>query len=163
VAYEVWEQLGRKAPDVYISPVGQGSLFLGAFRGFQDLLAAGQIAKLPRMIGVQSNACPPIVEAVRQGLDRHATIDKQPSVAEGISLAHPIRDREVMRAIRDSGGTAVAVSDVETLAAQAELARRGLYVEPTSAVVGAALKTLALDGLVVAALSGNGLKSPASH
>ncbi len=163
VAYEVWEQLGRRAPDVFVGPVGQGSLFLGAYRGFQDLMAAGQIAKLPRMIGVQSSACPPIAEAVRQGLDRHAAIDKQPSVAEGISLAHPIRDREVLRAIRDSGGTAVAVSDEDTLAAQRDLAKHGLYVEPTSAVVGAALTTLALGGIVVAALSGNGLKSPASR
>ncbi|MBI5877571.1 MAG: pyridoxal-phosphate dependent enzyme [Chloroflexi bacterium] len=160
VAYEIWEQLGRRAPDVFMSPVGQGSLFLGAYRGFQDLLAAGLIAKLPRMIGVQSNACPPIVEAVRQGLDRHATIDKQPSVAEGISLAHPIRDRDVLQAIRDTGGTAIGVDDSETLAARDELARTGLYVEPTSAVVGAALKRAGLSGIVVAALSGSGLKSP---
>jgi len=160
IGYEIWEQLGRRAPDCFVSPVGQGSLFLGAYRGFRDLLAAGLIAKLPRMIGVQSIACPPIVEALRQGLDRHAAIDKQASVAEGISLAHPIRDREVLRAIRETGGTAIVVADDETLAARDALARTGLYVEPTSAVVGAALKRLSLNGTVVVALSGSGLKSP---
>ena len=80
-------------------------------------------------------------------------------MAEGISLAHPIRDREILQAIRESGGDAIAVSDDETLAARRELATRGLYVEPTSAVVGAALKRLRLDGVVVVALTGSGLKS----
>jgi threonine synthase len=160
IAYEVWEQLGRAAPDVFISPIGQGSLFLGAYRGFKDLLHAGLIAKLPRLVGVQSIACAPIVEALRQGLDHAAPIEKQPSVAEGISLAHPIRDREILRAIRESEGGALAVADEETLAARRELAATGLYVEPTSAVVGAALKGLRLDGNVVAALTGSGLKSP---
>lgn len=160
VAYEVWEQLGGRAPDAFVSPVGQGSLFLGAYRGFCDLLASGAIAQLPRMIGVQSMACAPIVEAVRLGLPRRAPIVKQASVAEGISLAQPIRDRDVLRAIRISGGDAVAVSDEQTLQARNELARAGFFVEPTSAVVGAALKQLRLEGVVVVALSGSGLKSP---
>lgn len=160
VAYEIWEQLGARAPDVFVSPIGQGSLFLGAYRGFRDLLAARVISKLPRMIGVQSLACAPIVEALRQRLDHAAPVVKQSSVAEGISLAHPIRDAEILRAIRETGGDAIGVSDEDTLAARLELAGRGLYVEPTSAVVGAALKRLYLDGLVVAVLTGSGLKSP---
>lgn len=178
VAYEVWEQVDRytgtqvnkNAIPVYLStcildyfvcPIGQGSLFLGAYRGFKDLLAAGLITKLPCMIGVQSVACAPIVEAVKQGLDHAAPIEKLPSVAEGIALAHPIRDREILQAIRETGGDALAVSDEETLAARRELAQIGLYVEPTSAVVGAALKRLKLDGVIVAVLTGSGLKSPA--
>ena len=84
VAYELWEQLtGRVggapaaagsdgAPDYFVSPIGQGSLFLGAYRGFKDLAAAGLIGRLPRMIGVQAEGCRPIVEAIRQGLDRAA-------------------------------------------------------------------------------------------
>ena len=160
VAYEIWEQLGARVPDVFVSPIGQGSLFLGAYRGFKDLLAAGVISKLPRLIGVQSLACAPIVEALRQGLAHAAPIVKQASVAEGISLAHPVRDAEILRAIRETGGGAIAVSDEDTLAARLELARLGLYVEPTSGVVGAALKRLSLDGVVVAVLTGNGLKSP---
>ncbi|HTU03155.1 MAG TPA: threonine synthase [Candidatus Sulfotelmatobacter sp.] len=166
VAYEIWEQLDRRAspdgaPDVFVCPIGQGSLFLGAYRGFKDLLAAGLIRKLPRFIGVQSTGCPPIVEAARQGLDRAAQIEPQPSVAEGIMLVRPLRDREILQAIRETGGCAVAVPDAETLQARKELARIGLYVEPTSAVVGAALRKLSLEGTIVAALTGSGLKASA--
>ena len=172
VAYELWEQLtGRVggapaaagsdgAPDYFVSPIGQGSLFLGAYRGFKDLAAAGLIGRLPRMIGVQAEGCRPIVEAIRQGLDRAAVIEKHPSVAEGIALANPIRDREILHAIRETGGDAVAVSDPEIHAARTALARLGLYVEPTSAVVAAALRRVRLQGTVVAALTGSGLKSP---
>ncbi|HSB69893.1 MAG TPA: threonine synthase [Candidatus Methylomirabilis sp.] len=165
VAYEIWEQLGRGisqdgAPDVFVCPIGQGSLFLGAYRGFQDLLAAGLIRKLPRFIGVQSAGCPPIVEAARLGLDRAAPIQPRPSVAEGIMLVRPLRDREILQALRETDGYAVAVPDDETLQAQRALARIGLYVEPTSAVVGAALVKLPIHGSIVAALTGSGLKSP---
>jgi threonine synthase len=165
IAYELWEQLrgdGKPGvPDVYVSPIGQGSLFLGAYRGFKDLLAAKAIGKMPRMIGVQSAGCPPIAEALKQGLDHAAPIQKQQSVAEGIALSHPIRDAEILRAIRETGGEAIAVADEETLAARRTLAQIGLYVEPTSAVVGAALQKLELEGTVVVALTGSGLKSPA--
>jgi len=173
VAYELWEQLSGRmtapgevsasdgAPDYFVAPIGQGSLFLGAYRGFKDLAAAGVIGRLPRMIGVQSTGCPPIAEAVRKGLDRAADIEARPSVAEGIALARPIRDREILRAIRETGGDAIAVSDDEILAARGALARMGLYVEPTSAVVAAALLRIRLQGTIVAALTGSGLKSPA--
>ena len=171
IAYELWEQLtGRVggagmsprsdgAPDYFVSPIGQGSLFLGAYRGFTDLAAAGVIGRLPRMIGVQSTGCPPIVEAVQQGRDRAADIEKRPSIAEGIALARPIRDREILRAIRETDGDAVAVSDEEIRTARGALARIGLYVEPTSAVVAAALLRCRFQGTVVAALTGSGLKS----
>jgi len=173
IAYEIWEQLsGRVAspaagaavdgvPDCFLCPIGQGSLLLGVYRGFKDLQAAGLIGRLPRIIGVQSVGCPPIAEALRQGLDRSAAIEKRPSVAEGIMLARPLRDREILRAIRETGGCALAVSDEETLAARTALARAGLFVEPTSAVVAAALRSLDLSGVIVAALTGSGLKSPA--
>ncbi len=164
MAYEIWEQLKNQNPKLqfatFVCPIGQGTLLLGAYRGFKDLLAAGLIAKLPRIIGVQATACAPIVEAIQQGLDHAAPIEKKSSVAEGISLAHPIRDREILQAIRESGGDAIAVSDEELMAARRDLARTGLYVEPTSAVVGAAIKRLTFDGVVVSALTGSGLKSP---
>ena len=170
VAYEIWEQLTGRAsdtaalavggPDYYVSPIGQGSLFLGAYRGFKDLQAAGAISRLPKLIGVQSAGCPPIAEAVRKGLERAAPIQQQPSIAEGIALARPIRDREILAAIQETDGTAIAVSDSEIHAARHALARIGLFVEPTSAVVGAALLRLSLQGTVVAVLTGSGLKSP---
>jgi len=173
IAYEIWEQLsgrvtgpasgtaGDGVPDYFLCPVGQGSMLVGVYRGFKDLQAAGLIGRLPRIIGVQSVGCPPIVEALRQGLDRSAAIEKKPSVAEGIMLARPLRDREILRAIRETGGCALAVSDEDTMAARKALARTGLFVEPTSAVVAAALRSLDLSGVIVAGLTGSGLKSPA--
>jgi len=160
IAYELWEQLRPRSPDCFVSPIGQGSLFLGAYRGFQDLRDAGLISKLPRMIGVQSEACAPIVEAVAQGLDQPASITPGQSIAEGIALPHPIHGREILQAIDETNGTAIAVSDAEIRAAQSDLARIGLYVEPTSAVVGAALAKTKLEGIIVVALTGTGLKTP---
>jgi threonine synthase len=173
VAYEIWEQLSGRVtapagtavdggvPDHFVCPIGQGSLFLGAYRGFTDLRAAGLIERLPRFIGVQSVGCAPIVEASRRGFDRAAPVDQRTSVAEGIMLARPIRDREILQALRDTDGHAIAVTDEEILHARTALARIGLYVEPTSAVVGAALMRMSLSGTIVAALTGSGLKSPA--
>lgn len=173
VAYELWEQLTRRvggsatpleergAPDYFVAPIGQGSLFLGAYRGFRDLASAGLIERLPRMIGVQSEGCPPIAEAIRQARERAAPVEPRPSIAEGIALAHPLRDREILHAIRETRGDAIVVSDEEIRAARLALAKIGLYVEPTSAVVGAALLRCRLQGCVVAALTGSGLKSPA--
>jgi threonine synthase len=162
IAYELWEQLRPRAPDCFVSPIGQGSLFLGAYRGFKDLRDAGLISKLPRMIGVQSEACAPIVEAVAQGLDHPASITSRQSIAEGIALPHPIHGHAILKAITDTNGIAIAVSDDEIRAAQSALARIGLYVEPTSAVVGAALAKTKLDGVIVVALTGTGLKTPVS-
>jgi threonine synthase len=158
LAYEIWEQLGGRAPDYFVSPVGQGSLFLGAYRGFQELLFGRFISKMPRMIAVQSTACAPIVEAVKKGLDHYVPISKCPSIAEGIALAEPAHDYEILVAIKETGGDAVAVSDDEVRESLSELAKVGFYVEPTSAVVGAALHKVDVNGVVVAALTGSGLK-----
>ncbi len=173
VGYELWEQLSGRAagpaagaapdgvPDYVVCPVGQGSMLLGLYRGFADLRAAGVTPRMPRIVGIQSAGCPPIVEGLRRGLERSAGIEKRPSVAEGIMLARPLRDAEILRAIRETGGTAVAVEDDEVIAARSRLARLGLFVEPTSAVVAAALRRLDLSGTIVAILTGSGLKSPA--
>jgi threonine synthase len=162
VGYELWEQFRGRAPDCFVSPVGQGSLFLGAYRGFKDILAAGLISQLPRMIGVQSDACAPIADAYKDGVDRCAVITKRlpPSIAEGIALQAPIHDREILNAVRTTRGEVIAVSDDEIRSAQRELAEAGFYVEPTSAVVAAALRKARLNGVIVATLTGSGLKAP---
>jgi len=168
IAYEIAEQLDWRAPDNLALPVGQGTLLLGAYRGFKHLLAAGLIEKLPRLFAVQAEPCAPLHEAYQQGLDDallmpSAPIEKNETVAEGISTARPVRGRQVLAAVRETGGAVLAVSDEATLRARDELARRGLYVEPTSAVAIAAL--LQLRGLIgpeeltVVPLTGSGLKS----
>ena len=165
IAYEIWEQLGQRAPDNLVLPVGQGTLLLGAYRGFNDLLSAGLIEKPPRLFAVQAAPCAPLYEAFQRGLDDAFPIQKNETVAEGISTAKPVRDRQILTAVRETDGAVLAMSDDETLRSRDELARRGLYVEPTSAVAIAAL--LQLRGVIgpeeitVVPLTGSGLKSQA--
>ena len=163
IAYEIWEQLGERAPDNLVLPVGQGTLLLGAYRGFKDLLTVGLIERLPRLFAVQAEPCAPLYEAYQRGLDDAFPIEKGQTVAEGISIAQPVRGRQVLAAVRETGGAVLAVSDEETLRARDELARCGLYVEPTSAVAIAALLRLrgliGLEEIAIVPLTGSGLKS----
>lgn len=157
-AYEICEALGWQAPEKVIVPVGQGTHLLGLHRGFRDLLEAKLIEKVPRLYGVQARGCAPLYEAFH----RRPPMQPRPTVAEGISIREPIRGREVLEAIRATEGAILAVTDEETLQARDIIARRGLYVEPTSAVAVAALKQLSphLEGITVISLTGSGLKSP---
>ncbi len=162
VAYEIWEQLNYRAPDNVVLPVGQGNLLLGAYRGFKDLLAAGLIEKPPRLFAVQAVPCAPLYEAYQRGLGDAFPIEKKETIAEGISSAKPVRGRQILAAVRETGGAALAMSDDATLRARDELALCGLYVEPTSAVAIAALQQLRglirPDEITVVPLTGSGLK-----
>ena len=166
IAYEIWEDLGFRAPTVVLVPAGAGSLVLGCAIGFGELHRAGAIDRMPRILVSQPRNCCPLVAAVEQGWDEVAEHQWSTTVAEGTAIAKPVRDREVLQAIRDTGGTAVAVPEDELLPAVGELARSGLFVEPTSAQVLPALRRLRVAGeitadTVVAVLTGSGLK--ASH
>lgn len=161
-AWEVWEQLGRRAPAAIVSPVGHGGLFLGFARGFRLLHEAGLIDRVPAMIAVQSNGCDPIVQAWEQGLDAPPHVVPSPTVADGIIVEIPVRGKEVLRAIRETGGMALRVDNDAILAAQAKLHRRGLLAEPTSSVPVAALaavrEKLGSEAELVVPLTGNALK-----
>lgn len=158
-AYEICQDLGWQAPERVIVPVGQGTHLLGLYRGFNDLLQAKLIEKIPRLYGVQAMGCAPLYEAFY----RRTPTQPQPTVAEGISIREPIHGREVLEAIQATEGEMLAVTDEETLQARAIIARRGLYVEPTSAVAVAALKQLSPGGVTVISLTGSGLKSPKEY
>jgi len=163
VAWELWEQLGRRAPDWYVVPVGQGVQLLGVWLGFRALRAAGLVPRLPRLVAVQAAALAPLCRAFEAGLEAVPAVEPvQPSVAEGLSIAEPVRGKRLLQAIRETGGTCVAVGDEATLLAQRQLARRGLYVEPTSATAVAALGTViqhaAPDETIIVPLTGSGLK-----
>jgi len=162
IAYEIWEQLGQRAPDNVVLPVGQGNLLLGAYRGFKDLLTTGLIEKPPRLFAIQAAPCAPLYEAYQRGLDDAFPIVKNETIAEGISSARPVRGRQILAAVREMGGAVLAVSDEATLRARDELARRGLYVEPTSAVAIAALPQLrgpiGPEEITIVPLTGSGLK-----
>lgn len=164
IAWEVWEQLGRRAPAAMIFPMGQGTLFLGAYFGFRRLAEAGLIQRLPQLIGVQSEHCAPVYQAWQAGLEEVPAVEEGDTIAEGIRIQAPVRGKTLLRTLRETGGQVVVVSDAEIAAAQDRLARLGLYVEPTSAAAVAGLEQIAHrlpEGDVVLALTGSGLKTPA--
>jgi threonine synthase len=167
LAYELWEQSGFRAPDNLVVPLGYGSNVLGADRGFAELEQTGEIAAGPRLFAVQAARCAPYAAAFRAGVEHLVPTDVGPTVAEGIATSKPTRVAEVLRAVRRSGGSIVAVEEAEIVEALRELARRGLYVEPTSAVAAAGLTRLIADGSIrahertVLVLTGSGLKASA--
>ena len=166
VAYEIAEELGWRAPDHLVVPVGGGGLFLGIVYGFLKLLALGWIAKTPRVHVAQAAACAPIVRAFERGLAAPEPVSVGKTIAEGVCIPAPPRGREILAALRDVQGTAVSVPEGEIALAQKELAQKeGIYIEPTSAVAIAALRRLIEQGAippgeeVVVPLTGSGLKS----
>lgn len=168
LAYEIWEQSGFRAPDNLVVPLGYGSNVLGAERGFDELLRAGEIARRPRLFGVQAARCAPFAAAYREGVEHLVPTLVQPTMAEGIATPKPTRVAEVLRAVRETGGTVVAVEEGEIVEALRALARLGLYVEPTSAVAAAGLTRLLDAGVIrpqettVLVLTGSGLKASAT-
>jgi len=168
LAYELWEQSGFRAPDNLVVPLGYGSNVLGAERGFDELLRVGEIARRPRLFGVQAAHCAPYAAAFHEGVEHLVPTPVRPTVAEGIATPKPTRVAEVLRAVRETGGTVVAVEEGEILQALRELARRGLYVEPTAAAAAAGLTRLLASGVIrpqeytVLVLTGSGLKASAA-
>ena len=162
-ARELYEQLGE-APGAIVFPVGGGALLLGAHLGFTRLRDEGLVDRLPRLVCAQAAACAPLVAAFAAGSDEPVPVEVQPSVADGIRIPEPVRGREVLRAVRESGGTAIAIEEDEILAAYRDVARGGVLVERTSAVALAAVAKLeAREGeRVVVAVTGHGLKTPPS-
>jgi threonine synthase len=165
LAYELWEQLGFRSPDNIVVPVGYGANVLGCDRGFSELLRNGEIARMPRLFGVQAANCAPYYAAFRAGVEHFVPTSVSPTIAEGIASSKPTRMREVLAPVRASGGEIVAVSEDEIVAALATLARAGYYVEPTSAAAAAGLSQLIARGVVkkgeatVLVLTGSGLKA----
>ncbi len=132
-AYEIWEQLDGCAPDVLVLPVGNGTLLLGAYYGCKDLLRAGLIERLPRILAVQAEGCAPLAQAFARGDEVAAPVTNTGTAAEGIAIAAPARSRQILAAVRETRGLIIAVSDAAIEQARNDLARRGFYVEPTAA------------------------------
>ena len=164
-AYELWEDLGFRAPDNVIMPVGAGSSLLGCAFGFRELLKSGAIARLPRLFAAQPLNCSPIDASFRAGVDTPVSREVHRTIAEGTAIKHPMRLREIVGALRESGGGTIALTEDELVAALRRLARQGLFAEPTSASGAAALDKLAGTGAIkpsentVVILTGSGLKA----
>jgi threonine synthase len=165
LAFELWEDLGFRAPDNVVIPVGAGSSLLGCAFGFRELMKAGQIAKLPRLFVTQPLNCSPIDASFKAGVDTPVPREVRKTIAEGTAIKHPIRLREIIGALRESGGGTVALTEEEIVVALRRLARQGLFAEPTSASAAAGLDKLSDAGSIKASettvvlLTGNGLKA----
>jgi threonine synthase len=166
-AYEIVEQLQWKVPDVVIVPIGCGTHLAGIWKGFKDFHALGLIDHLPRIVGVQPEIVPTVVEAWRQGKKRFVKVEKPASVASAVSIGVPQDDVKALAAIIDSGGCGETASDDAILDAEQMLAStESLFVEPASAIPVAVLSTLLAKKLiapnetVVCIATGTGLKDP---
>ncbi|NJE09703.1 pyridoxal-phosphate dependent enzyme [Thermococcus sp. MAR1] len=152
IAFEVFEQLG--VPDYVLSPVGSGTLFLGLWKGFSELMKMGVVDELPRLVAVQASGYESLCERSSMKND----------TADGITIPEPPRLHDMKRALKETHGLCVSVEELETMGALNWLKRHGFLVEPTSAVVLAALWKLMESGWigggsrVLLPLTGSGLK-----
>lgn len=156
IAFEIFEQLG-KLPDRVFAPIGHGSLFYGILLGF-GAVARYYAIKRPAMIGVQPAVCAPLVKAWHNEVFDH---QQGKSLAEGAVITRPVRGDEILKALVPGFDDVIAIEETDIAEAVLDLTRSGLYVEPTSALVYAALKHLNLpeNDLNVLVFTGNGLKS----
>jgi len=162
-AFEVCEQLGWKPPDAVILPVGNGTLLLGAYIGFKELLRAGITDRLPRITGVQAKNCAPLYRAYRENMAEVTPVDSKETLAEGIAIARPVRGRQIINAVRQTHGEFLVVSEGEIGKALTEACRRGYYIEPTSAATIAGVKKYLPRSkqheIIVSVFTGHGLKA----
>lgn len=162
-AYEVAMDREWTVPDALVLPVGHGTLFVGAYRGFERLAAAGWIDRTPRLYCAQTAAIAPIVETLHD--DASPAEPETDTRAAGIRIADPVQREQIVEGIEATDGDAVAVSESALDEAVDRLHAEGFYVEPTAAVAPAALDELRDRGAidrgeeVVVPLTGTGLKS----
>ena len=165
---ELAEQLGWEMPDVIFYPTGGGTGLIGMWKAFDELEAIGFVgSRRPRMVAVQATGCAPIVDAWEKGLDHAPLWENAHTVAAGIRVPVAIGDFLILRAVRDSGGFAIAVEDEAIIAAQQRIGQEdGLLLCPEGAATAAAYLKALEDGLVskddraVLFNCGNGLKYP---
>ncbi|RDD53773.1 MAG: threonine synthase [Candidatus Korarchaeota archaeon NZ13-K] len=163
LAYEIADEIG--IPDWVVLPVGNAGNISAIWKGFKELRDIGLVDELPRLIGVQAEGASPIVRAYREGRDEPLFTDNPETIATAIRIGRPVNWPKAMRALRESDGLAVEVSDQEILEAQRRLGRMGIGVEPASASPYAAyLKLLGEEidpgDTVVLVATGHALKDP---
>jgi threonine synthase len=164
-AYEIAEHFDWHVPDRVVHPANGGMSIAKTWKGFNELQQLGWIDQLPRMTLVQAANCDPIVRAVRSGESTVRAIEKGPTIASALAGADPgLLGARAVKAVRESGGTAIGVEDIETIEAMTLLAREGLFIEPSGAVAIAGLRKLreagqvGSDERVVCVVTGSGFK-----
>ena len=151
MGYELAEQLDWTLPDWIIYPTGGGTGMVGMWKAFAELEAIGWLApgKRPRMVTVQAATCAPIVRALENGAATAATWEHATTVADGLRVPRAIADFLILRTIRESGGTAVGVSDARMVADMLALGSlEGVSAAPEGAAALSAVRTLAAAGTI---------------
>jgi len=161
IAYELWEQIGE-VPGSVIAPAGHGGLLLGIVRGFAALHLAGLTKHIPYYVVVQAAACAPMVAAARNGIETVNDLQEGVTIAEGVRVRWPVRMAALLREIPPGKGEFLAVKEEKIAEGFKELAHRGIYVEPTSALAWCAVQELLrkLPQPIILILTGSGLKYP---
>src|SRR5678815_5204366 len=144
MGYELAEQFKWKLPDVILYPTGGGTGLIGMWKAFEEMQKMGWIdSKRPRMVSVQSSTCAPIIRAFDKGERFAEEFENAATVASGLRVPKAIGDFLILDAIRDSGGTAIAVTDDELIAAVGEIgAAEGIFTAPEGAACLPALRNL---------------------
>jgi threonine synthase len=163
---ELAEAFDWQLPDVIVYPTGGGTGLVGMWKAFAELESMGWIgSKRPRMVSVQAEGCAPIVHAFKTGAQRAEPWENAHTIASGLRVPVVFADRLILRALQDSNGTALAVSDDEIIEAQKEIARlEGFFAAPEGAACWAGLQSLlkigwvCTDEKIVLYNTGSGLK-----
>jgi threonine synthase len=150
MGYELWEQFGGKLPDVILYPTGGGVGLIGMCKAFDEMQEMGWIGvERPRMVAVQAAGCAPIVRAWEQNRETADPIQNAATTASGLRVPGPLGDYLILRMLRQTKGTAIAVTDEEMLTAGCELAETsGIYAAPEGAATVAGIRKLAASGWV---------------
>jgi len=150
MGHEIAEQLNWELPDVLIYPTGGGTGLVGMWKSFQELEALGWIGnKRPRMVSVQAEGCAPMVKAFHAGLDHAEPWPDAHTVADGLRVPAAVGDFLILQALRESNGTAIAVSDREMLDGANLIGRtQGLFVSPETGATVAAFRKLVQTGWI---------------
>jgi threonine synthase len=151
MAYELAEQLGWKWPDWIIYPTGGGTGMVGMWKAFEELEQIGWMPRTrrPRMVSVQADGCAPIVRAFQQGAEKAAMWEHAATVADGLRVPRAIGDFLILRAIRESGGTALSVPDQEMVDGMIEIgSAEGISAAPEGGAALAAIRRLVGNGTI---------------
>ena len=148
---EIAEQLGWRAPDVILYPTGGGVGLIGLWKAFSELRTLGWLDSgqpVPRLVAVQAAGCAPVVRAWEAGETATVFWEGAQTVAAGLRVPGPLAGALMLRVLRETQGTALAVSDDEIRAALGELARAGLWVSPEGAALLPAARRLREQGWI---------------
>lgn len=165
IGYEVWEDLNFNVPDNIVMPAGAGSIVLGCYMAFKELSASGQILKMPRLFVTQPTNCSPIDASFQAGVDIPVAREVRKTIAEGTAIVQPLRLREIVTAVRSTGGRTVAVPEEQIVSALKRIALLGLLPEITSATAIAGFDQLTQNQVIhpreqtVVILTGTGIKN----